>query len=64
MQLVHGYVSSCHNVAMVLMDRQESRAAGRILRICEDFIKSKLPNELQLMCKKRGVMHTILNNMA
>ena len=64
MSLVHGYVSTCHNLAMTLMERQESRGAGKVLRICENFIKNQLPPKVVIMCKRRGVMHTVLNNMA
>lgn len=64
MSLVHGYVSTCHNAAMSLMERQESRGAGRVLRICEDFIKNGLPHPVKNLAKKHGVMHTIFNNMA
>ena len=64
MSLVHGYVSTCHNTAMTLMERQETRGAGKVLRTCENFIKSKLPSNVDRMCKKRGVMHTVFNNMA
>ena len=42
-QLLHGYVASCHNAAMEFMKTNESRAAGRILRQCEDYCKRSGP---------------------
>ena len=64
MPLVNGYVSTCHNAAMTLMERQEPRGAGRILKVCEAFIDGQLPPKVDAMAKKRGVMHTVLNNLA
>ena len=64
MSHVHGYVSTCHNLAMTLMERQESRGAGKVLRDCENFIKNQIPAKVVMMCKKRGVMHTVYNNLA
>ena len=49
---------------MTLMERQETRGAGKVLRNCENFIKNQTPPYVSRMCKVRGVMHTILNNMA
>ena len=64
MLLIHGYVSTCHNEAMNLMDSQESREAGKVLRMCETFIRSQLPKRIEHFCRKRGVLHTVLNNQA
>ncbi len=42
-RLLHGYVASCHTAAMEFMKTNQSRAAGRILRQCEDYCKRSGP---------------------
>ena len=64
MGLIHGYVSTCHNESMGLMDRDEKKEAAKVLRLCENFIRGQLPKRVELFCRKRGVMHTVLNNQA
>jgi len=38
-RLLHGIVSMCHNAAMEFMKTNASRAAGRVLRQCHEFLE-------------------------
>ena len=62
--MLHGYTSCCHNAAMELVKNQAIRAAGRILRQCEDFFENKVPTYIKNLVQRKGIMHTVMNNLA
>ena len=62
--LLHGYVSCCHNLAMDCVAKQSKREAGKILRACEQFMANSLPISANMIVRKRGIMHTVYNNLA
>ena len=45
-RLLHGYVSMCHNASMELMKTNQQRAAGRMLRQCQDFVEGGVPRNV------------------
>ena len=63
-QLLHGLVSMCHNAAMEFMKTNQSRAAGRVLRQCAEYLENKVPHHVAVIEVKKGVMHSVYNNMA
>ena len=54
----------CHNAAMELMRTNASRAAGRILRQCEDFLAQRVGPSVKKLILTKGIMHTVYNNLA
>ena len=42
-RLMHGYIASCHNLAMECVSKKSLREAGKILRSCEQFMNGDLP---------------------
>lgn len=63
-RLLHGHVSMCHNAAMVFMKNQQPRAAGKVLRQCEAFILRETPASVGRIVARKGIMHTVYNNLA
>lgn len=46
------------------MDSDAGRAAGAILRGCEDFVRNGVPERGAKIVTKKGLLHTVLNNLA
>ena len=63
-RLLHGIVSMCHNAAMEFMKTNSSRAAGRVLRQCQEFLENKVPPQVSTIIVKKGIMHSVFNNLA
>ena len=63
-QLLQGYTQSCHGLAMEYVEKKALRESGRVLRGCEDFMKNRMPPSGIRVVKKRGLMHTVFNNLA
>lgn len=63
-QLLHGYISCCHNAGMELMQKQASRAAGRVLRQCQEFLQGNIPQQAADIVLRKGILHTVFNNLA
>lgn len=49
---------------MEMMRNEKVSAAGRILKQCEDFMRTKVPSHVAIMVQKKGILHTIMNNLA
>ena len=54
----------CHNAAMEFMRTNQSRAAGRVLRQCEDYALRSCPPKVAQIVVQKGILHTIYNNLA
>jgi len=63
-RLIHGIVSMCHNAAMEFMKTNQNSAAGRILHQCYDFLDSRVPHQVATVVIRKGIMHSVLNNLA
>jgi len=46
------------------MDQELGRAAGAILRQCENFVRAGVPEHGAKIVTKKGLLHTVLNNLA
>ena len=53
-----------HNAAMEFMKTNSSRAAGRVLRQCQEFLENKVPPQVSTIVVKKGIMHSVFNNLA
>ena len=53
-----------HNAAMEFMKTNSSRAAGRVLRQCQEFLENKVPPQVSTIIVKKGIMHSVFNNLA
>ena len=49
---------------MEFMQSNSSRAARRVLRQCEDFLQKQTPPAVSILVVKKGIMHSVLNNLA
>ena len=49
---------------MEYVEKKALRESGRVLRGCEDFMKNRMPPSGIRVVKKRGLMHTVFNNLA
>ena len=61
---LHDYIFRSHNLAMDYVSKKSLREAGRILRACEQFFKNDLPESAKLISRKKGLLHTVYNNLA
>ena len=63
-QLLIGYISASHSAALQLMDQELGKTAGAILKQCENFVRSGVPENGAKIVTKKGLLHTVLNNLA
>ena len=63
-QLLRGYVETCHNTALEFLKTKQSLEAGKMLHQCKEFIVSGVTPTVAQMVLKKGILHTVFNNLA